>query len=138
MKKYTPLWILIGLLILVIILIAPRAFNQGRGVAMHQRYGMMDHDDAFHGMMDHDDAFYGMMGHGQADFRTRGHGLVGFALLIPILLFILLIAAGVWLGNVLSSRKFHSSKGQSLCPHCSKPADDEWTTCPYCSKSLKK
>ena len=158
MKKNTPLWIFIGLLILVIILLAPRALDNGRGVSMHPGYGMMDRGDAFYGMMDSEagdveiyefgdgdfgmmefrNSGYGKMGRGNAGFSTMSHGMAGIGWLIPVLLFVLVIAAGVWLGNVFSSRKFHSFRKTTKCQHCSEPVDDDWTTCPYCSKSLKK
>ncbi len=114
MKKNTPLWILIGLLVLVIILVAPRGLTSNYPASMHSDYGMMGS---------------GMM----------GYGMIGFWWIIPVLLFVLVIAAGVWLGNFLTFRKhLHPSKEPHVCPKCSKPTEADWITCPYCSEPLEK
>lgn len=113
MKKNTLLWI-IGIVLLVIILLyIPSIFMSGRGDWMHDGYGMMDDYDMHRG--------YGMM----------GGGWMTFGWIIPIVIMILVIAAGVWLGNTLSSRT-----AMRTCPNCSKPAKADWQTCPYCSTSL--
>ena len=117
MRRNTPLWILIVLLIVVIILVAPRGLTYGRGTAMHSGYGMMDHRTAGYGMMN--------------------YGMTGFGWILPVILLVLVIAAGVWLGNLFSSRKGFSRDQQAVCPKCSKPTDEDWTTCPYCSGKLK-
>ncbi len=108
MKKNTPIWILIGLLIVVIILVSPRGLNYGRGASMHSGYGMM------------------------------GYGMMAFGWIIPVLSLVLVIAGGVWLGNLLSSRKHHPSNQQAVCSKCSKPTKADWTTCPHCSEPLEK
>jgi len=108
MKKNSLLWIL-GVILIVVLLGAPRLMNAGRGSYMHSGYSMMGK---------------GMM----------GYGMSGFVLLIPALLMILVIAAGVWLGNKLSNREHHQ---EITCPSCSKTVESDWITCPHCSESLK-
>ena len=100
-------WILIVLLVLIIILIIPRGLSHGRGVSMHSGYGMM------------------------------GYGMIGFGWIIPIILLILVIAAGVWLGNLISTRGIQQSAHQNdVCKKCSEPVEANWNTCPYCSEPL--
>ncbi len=119
MKKNTLFWI-VGIVLLVIILLyIPSMLMNGRngrindGYGMHDGYGMMDDYGMHRG--------YGMM----------GGGYMTFGWLIPILIMILVIAAGVWLGNTLSSRTV-----MRTCPNCSKPIKADWKTCPHCSTSL--
>ena len=108
MQKTNSYWILIILLIIIILLIVPSVFMSGRGSWMHSGYGMM------------------------------GRGMMGFGFLIPALLIILLIAGGVWLGNVLTTRgHHHPSRQKDFCANCSKPTEADWKSCPYCSKPLK-
>ncbi len=109
MKKNSLLWIL-GVILIVILLGAPRLMYGGRGSYMHSGYS-------------------GMMG-----TSMMGHGMSGFVLLIPALLMVLVIAAGVWLGIKLSNRERHQA---ITCPSCSKTVESDWQTCPHCSESLK-
>ena len=108
MKKNSLLWIL-GIILIVVLLGAPRLMYGGSGSYMNSGYSMMGK---------------GMM----------GHGMSGFVLLIPALLLVLIIAAGVWLGNLLSNRERHQ---ELICPSCSKTVETDWQTCPHCSESLK-
>ena len=113
MKKNTLFWI-IGIVLLVIVLLyLPSMFISGRGGLMHGDYGMMD-DYRMH-------REYGMM----------GGGFMPFGWIIPIVIMILVIAAGVWLGNTLSSRTHIRT-----CPNCNQPSKADWKTCPYCSTEL--
>ena len=113
MKKNNPNWILVVLLVLIIILVIPRGLSYGRGVSMHSGHGMMGP---------------GMM----------GHGMIGFGWLIPVILLVLVISAGVWLGNLLSNRGLHNSAHRNdQCKNCSETVEDNWKTCPYCSEPLK-
>jgi len=113
MKRNNTNWILIVLLVLIIILIVPRGLSSGRGVPMHSDYGMMSP---------------GMM----------GHGMIGFGWIIPLILVVLVITAGVWLGNLLSHRSYqYSAHRNDLCKKCSEPVEANWNTCPYCSEPLK-
>ena len=114
MSKNNYFWVLIVLLIVVIVLILPRGISYGGLSSMHSNYGMM--------------------GGG-----VMGGGMIGFWWIIPVIALVLIIAAGVWLGNFLTFRsKGHHPSKQHVCPKCSKPTEADWTTCPYCSESLKK
>ncbi len=113
MKKNTFIWIVGGvLLILVLTFIS----TFGRTNWMHNDgYGMMG-GGYYPGA-------YGMMG-----------GWMAFGWIIPALFLVFLIAAGVWLGNTLSTREALAKKG--TCPHCQKTIATDWQTCPYCSTAL--
>jgi len=108
MKKNNLIWIFVIILI-VVLLGAPRLMYGGSGSYMHSGYSMMGK---------------GMM----------GYGMSGFVLLIPALLMVLIIAAGVWLGNKLSNREHQQ---EITCSSCSKTVESDWITCPHCSESLK-
>ncbi|MBT3239646.1 MAG: hypothetical protein HON98_07455 [Chloroflexi bacterium] len=116
MKKSTLFWITGIIIIAVILLFVPSMLMFGQGNFMHNQYGMM-----------------GGFGH----LGMMGGGLVSFGWLIPIILLIFVIAAGVSLGNTFSNR---GSSGRAMseqaCPNCSKPVNAEWITCPHCSSSL--
>lgn len=119
MKKNTLFWI-VGILLLVIVLLyIPSIFMNGRYSRINDGYGM---HDGF-GMMDG----YGIRG----GYGMLGGGWMAFGWIIPIVIMILVIAAGVWLGNTLSSRTHVRT-----CPNCGKPAKADWQTCPHCSTSL--
>jgi uncharacterized membrane protein len=114
MGKNNFQWIIIFLLILVVILVVPRGLSYGYRGSMHSGYGMMGP---------------GMM----------GYGMIGFGWLIPVIVLILVIATGVWLGNVFTGRKtHHQPHSDATCPKCSKPIEADWKTCPHCSESLSK
>ena len=110
MKK-SNIWIII-LLIVLILVIGTSSLTFGRKNWMHSSYGMKGP---------------GMM----------GSGMYGFGWIIPVIIVILVIACGVWLGNYLSSRGHHYSAKENNCPNCSKHIESDWKTCPYCSESLK-
>ena len=132
MKKNTLFWITGIVLVAVFLLFVPSMLMFGRGSFMHNGgYGMMgDYDNNNVGpgssMMDYDGG-YGMM----------GGGWMAFGWIIPILILILIVAVGVWLGNTLSNRNFaRTTTSSGACSNCSKPANADWKTCPYCSTAL--
>ena len=107
MKKNKSNWILIVLLVLIVILVIPRGLSYGRGVSMHSGYGMM------------------------------GPGMMGFGWIVPVILLVLVVAAGVWLGNKLSTRRpQHPAHRNDRCKNCSEPVEADWKTCPHCSEPL--
>ncbi len=112
MKKNKSNWILIVLLVLIVILVIPRGLSYGRGVSMHSGYGMKGP---------------GMM----------GFGMMGFGWIVPVILLVLVVAAGVWLGNLLSTRRpQHPAHRNDRCKNCSEPVEADWKTCPHCSEPL--
>jgi uncharacterized membrane protein len=111
MKSKQNLWIIILLIILILVL-GTNTLTFGRSNLMHSGYGKMGP---------------GMM----------GSGMFGFGWIIPVIIVIVVIAAGVWLGNFLSSRGQHYSSKENLCPNCSRQTEFDWNTCPYCSEKLK-
>ncbi|MEN8172323.1 MAG: zinc ribbon domain-containing protein [Chloroflexota bacterium] len=116
MKKNTLFWITGIVLIAVILLFVPSILMFGRGNFMHSGYGMMG------------DYGYGMM----------SGGWMAFGWIIPAVILIFIIAGGVTLGNTLSNRgTTHSAAQEKTCPTCSKPANLDWQTCPYCSTALQ-
>ena len=106
-------WLVIILLILIVLLLIPQVFSNRPMSLMHSGYGNKG---------------YGMM----------GPGMFGFGWIIPVIILILVIAAGVWLGNIFSRRsKFHQIQQKESCPNCSKHIEGDWQTCPYCSETLE-
>lgn len=72
-------------------------------------------------------------------------GWMFLGLLIPAGIIVLLIAGGVWLGNVFSGRTNKTQENQVLpaavqtvCPNCSRKTETDWNTCPYCGTDLTK
>ncbi len=129
MKNNSKNWIIIILLILLILFLVPQVFSYGRGNWMHAGYGKMGYDMMGYGKMG-----YGMMGYGK-----MGYGMIGLGWLIPAIILILIIAAGVSLGNVLFRHgNKHHSTSKGVCSNCSKPVAADWNTCPHCSTTLKK
>lgn len=58
--------------------------------------------------------------------------------LVPLGLFILAVAVGAFLLNVLSrSNKNQAEQTSFNCPNCNKPIQVDWNICPYCGKPLK-
>ena len=115
-------WILGIVLVVVLLLALPVLFMMGR--LWPGGYG---------GMMG---GYGGMMG----GFGHMGSfGFFGMALmwLIPLGLLVLVVAGVVALVNGLtrSSNTQAPLPGQK-CSNCGKPAQADWTTCPYCGTSL--
>ncbi len=140
MKKNTLFWITGIVLVAVLLLFVPSMLMFGRGTSMHGSYGMMgdynyDNNNVGPGssMMDGYDG-NGMMGYYDGGHGMMGGGWMAFGWIIPIVILILVIAAGVWLGNTLSNRGKNSTG--STCSNCSKFVNAKWKTCPYCSTPL--
>ena len=141
MKKNTLFWITGVVLVAVLLLFVPSMLMFGRGSSMHNSgYGMMgDYDNNNVGpgssMMDGYDG-NGMMGY-DGGYGMMAGGWMAFGWIVPILILILVIAVGVWLGNTLSNRTVsRSTPSSSICSNCNKPANADWKTCPYCSTVL--
>ena len=123
MKRNT-IWIIGAILLLAALFILPSLFY-GRG-GMMSGYGTMGNNWMNEGY--EMGSGYGMM----------GGGMMGGSWIISIVVLILVIAGGVWLGNVLSNRgRISSSAPEQTCPNCDKAVATDWSTCPYCSTSLK-
>jgi hypothetical protein len=124
MQKNNRNWIIIIILVLIILFLIPQGFMYGPGKGMHSGYGKMGYD---------------MMGYGKMGYGMMGYGLMGFGWLIPVIFLILIIAAGVWLGNVFSARGHrHGHRPKAVCSNCSKPIATDWSTCPYCGTPVEK
>lgn len=109
-------WILTIILILVILVVLPQAVSSGRGYLGYPGYGHPMHSG------------YGMM----------GHGMFGLWWIVPGIILVLIIALGVWVGNVLTAQRAQIHNHQKeKCPNCAHAVEEEWKTCPYCSKKLK-
>jgi hypothetical protein len=117
MKSKTG-WILAIVIALVLLLVLPGLFMMGR--LWGGGYG-------------------GMMGGGYGLMHPFGLGGMFLGWLIPAGILVLLVVGGVWLVNNLT-KKGNSQSNISAnlnCPNCGKPAQAEWSTCPYCGKLLK-
>lgn len=114
MNKKTLTWVIFGVILLVALFALPSLWMWGRGGSFYHGYGMMG-------------------GYYPGSYHMMG-GRFGFGWLVPALFLGLVIAAGVWVGNSLSQRNQPNTK--SICPNCSKPVEEDWQTCPYCSTKL--
>ena len=125
MKRNT-IWIVIGaILLLAAVFFLPSLFY-GRG-GMMSGYGTMGNNWMNEGYEMGNG--YGMMGSGM---------MMGGSWIISIVILFLVITGGVWLGNTLSNRgRISSSAPEQTCPNCDKAVATDWSTCPYCSTSLK-
>ena len=108
-------WILTIILVLIILVILPQLFSFGRG---HMGYADFRHPmHSGHGMM--------------------GYGFFGLWWIVPGIILVLIIALGVWVGNLLTTHRGHDyTYSKETCPHCSKVVAPDWKTCPYCSKKI--
>jgi hypothetical protein len=94
---------------------------------------------------------WGMIGHGMIGGWWGGfypwHGgtghpfggllrllFMGFMMLVPVALLILLILGIVWL--VRSLGKTTPPTPTSSCPNCGQPTEPGWRNCPHCGKEL--
>jgi uncharacterized membrane protein len=132
MKKNTLFWITGIVLVAVLLLFVPSMLMFGRGSSMHSGgYGMM-------GNFDNNNAGPGSsMMDGYGGYGMMGGGWMAFGWIIPVVILILIIAAGVWLGNTLSNRTLsRSNSPDGKCSNCNTPVDADWVTCPYCSTTI--
>ena len=115
MKSKTG-WILAIILGLVLLLVLPSLFMMGR--FWTGGYG-------------------GMMGGGYGGMHTFGWGMMVLGWLIPAGILVLLVVGGVALFNSLHrSGNTTPTVVERKCVNCGKPVQTDWTTCPYCGKSL--
>ena len=141
MKKNTLFWITGIVLVAVLLLFVPSMLMFGRGGFMHDGgYSMMDgysNTGPSSTMMGGDYDGYGMMGD-YGGYSMMGSGWMTFGWIIPVFILILIIGAGVWLGNSLTNRGINSSASPArTCSNCNKPAEADWKVCPHCSVSLE-
>ncbi|MEW6718042.1 MAG: zinc ribbon domain-containing protein [Chloroflexota bacterium] len=87
----------------------------------------------------------GMMGGFPMGVVPSGYSALGWLwmlsrLLIPLGLLILVIAGGIYLGNLISKRGVSDSpaSAQIKCEQCGQPSERNWKVCPYCGTSLQK
>jgi uncharacterized membrane protein len=108
-------WIITIILALVIMIILPQVFSYSRG---YMGYGESHHHlPGVHGMM--------------------GYGMFGLWWIVPGIFLVLIIALGVWVGNLLTSQRYQGySHRKDACPNCGKPLAVDWKTYPYCSEDL--
>jgi hypothetical protein len=75
----------------------------------------------------------GMMGGGYTFMHPFGWGGMLIGWLIPVGVIVLLVIGAVALVNNLNRSGSPISR---TCPNCSKPAQADWNTCPYCGQKL--
>ncbi|MBT3323310.1 MAG: hypothetical protein HN392_13580 [Anaerolineae bacterium] len=143
MKKNTLFWITGIVLVAVLLLFVPSMLIFGRGNLMHDSGMMGDYGNSELGSNMMGD--YGNSGPGSnmmGDYNHSGSSMMGggwmaFGWILPVVILILIIGVGVWLGNLLSNRTLSRSKSLSgTCSNCNEPAQASWKTCPYCSTTL--
>jgi hypothetical protein len=116
-------WIFAAILLLVLVVALPLVFRFAgwgwRGGMMGGRGFMEPHAGFFFPM-----GFLGM----------------GFAMLLPAAFLVLLVLGGVALVNSLARPSLPSPQPPTpsgrTCPNCGKPAQMDWTHCPYCGNAL--
>jgi uncharacterized membrane protein len=83
--------------------------------------------------------YRGMMGPGMMGGFGYFNPLVFFGMalmwLILVGVLVLLVIGAVWLFNTLN-RSRNAPRIERKCSNCSKAADTDWTTCPYCGNTL--
>ena len=138
MKKNTLFWITGIVLLAVLLLFVPSMLMFGRGTSMHDGYGMMGgYSNVGPGSSMMGEYGYSMMGN-YGGYSMMGSGWMAFGWIIPVVILILIIGAGVWLGNSLTNRGINSSASPArTCSNCNKPAEADWKVCPHCSVSLE-
>ena len=140
MKKNTLFWITGIVLLAVLLLFVPSMLMFGRGTSMYGGYNIMGgYSDVGPGstMMGGDYGGYNMMGD-YGSYGMMGGGWIAFGWIIPVFVSILIIGAGVWLGNSLTNRGINRAAASArTCSNCNKPANADWKTCPHCSVSLE-
>lgn len=86
------------------------------------------------------DSAYGMMRPGMmGSWGWMGPlGFLGMALmwLVPVGILILAVAGGVALFSGLFRSANHPPAAERTCNNCHKPAQADWSTCPYCGQVL--
>jgi hypothetical protein len=77
----------------------------------------------------------GMMGSGRGMFGSYGFFpfAMGLMWIIPLGIVVLAVLGVVWLVNNFNGSK---TAQQAICSSCSKPAQTDWKTCPYCGNTL--
>lgn len=114
-------WILAIALGLILLLIVPGLFTMGRYWA-----------GGYGGMMGP-----GMMG-GFGYMNPLGFFAMALMWLIPVGGLVLLVVGAVALINGLTRSGYPASPmSDRKCSNCGKSAQADWTTCPYCGKSLQ-
>lgn len=119
--KSKTVWILVITLGLLALLVLPGLFMMGR-------FGL----GGYSGMMGP-----GMMG---GFGYMNPLGFIGMALMwfVPIGLLVLLVVGAVALVNGLTKNSSPTSPVTTrTCSNCGKPAQSDWTICPYCGKPLQ-
>jgi len=114
--KSRNMWILAIILGLVLLLVLPSLFMMG------QFFG---------------GGYGGRMGGWYGSMHPYGWGMMLFGWLVPAGIVVLLVVGAVALFNSLN-RPGNSTPPVVIwkCANCGKPAQADWTTCPYCGKSL--
>jgi hypothetical protein len=114
--KSKNMWILAIILGLVLLLVLPSLFMMG--LFFGGGYG-------------------GMMGGGYGGMHPYGWGMMLLGWLVAAGIVVLLVTGGVALFNSLN-RPGNSTPTVVVrkCSNCGKSAQVDWTTCPYCGKSL--
>jgi len=79
----------------------------------------------------------GMMRGGYGGMHSFGWGMMLLGWLVPAGIVVLLVAGAVALFNSLNRPGTSTSPVvERKCANCGRPAQADWTTCPYCGKSL--
>jgi uncharacterized membrane protein len=114
--KSKNMWILAIIFGLVLLLVLPSLFMMG------QFFG---------------GGYGGMMRGGYVGMHTFGWGMMFLGWLIPAGILVLLVVGAVAFFNNLN-RPGNSTPSviDRKCANCGKPAQADWTTCPYCGNSF--
>jgi hypothetical protein len=114
--KSKNMWILAIILGLVLLLVLPSLFMMG------QFFG---------------GGYGGMMGGGYGSMNSYGGGMMLLGWLVAAGIVVLLVIGAVSLINSLNRPGTSTPPVvDRKCANCGRPAQADWTTCPYCGKSL--
>lgn len=123
-------YLLVGLLVLGLFVLVALPFLAG-GFGFYRGYGMMGPG----GMMGNW-GYFPMMG----GFGFLGGLMMLLLMVLPVALVVLAIAGVISLfrrpdTNVTPPASSAQAPART-CPACGKPAEGDWTTCPYCGQKL--
>jgi hypothetical protein len=121
-------WIVAAILVAILLILLPGMWAWSHMGWYDSSYGMMGN--------------YGMMGRHSLFWLNPMSWLgMGFMWLVPVSILVLLVVGAVSLINSLNKPSVPKptpppSTDEHTCANCGKPAQADWSVCPYCGQTL--